>query len=168
MLSVFDAGARERAAAAGARTLDAATRKRIRATVNAELVPLLRREASSRARKPLQRAVAATGRASWWKDIPGVAFGGRRAVTSTGVDGRTVAHGVEYGSDGTRRATFRTRTPDGRPYAVTRHTSAQFRPRTDGGAFVADAALAVAPAVVDRWAELVVEATVEALGGGRG
>lgn len=167
MLSVFDAGARERAAAAGARTLDAATRKAIRATVNAELVPLLRHEASTRARKPLQRAVAATGRASWWKDIPGVAFGGRRAVTSTGVDGRTLAHGVEYGSDGTRRATFRTRTPDGRPYSVTRETSAQFRPRTEDGAFIADAALAVAPDVVDKWATLVVEATVAALDGGR-
>ena len=45
MLSVFDAGARERAAAAGARSVDAATRKAIRASVNATIVDSLRREA---------------------------------------------------------------------------------------------------------------------------
>lgn len=165
MLSVYDAGARERAAAAGARTLDAQTRKAIRKAVAADLVPLVRREAITRARKPLARAVAETARASWYKDVPGVAFGGRRAVASSGVDGRTVAHGVEYGSEGNRRATFATHSPRGTSYSVTRTTSAQFRPRTADGAFVADAAFAAAPVIVDRWADLVVEATVAALGG---
>lgn len=165
MLSVYDAGARERAAAGGAARLDADIRKRIRATVSAELVPAVRRAALAHARKPLARAVAQTGRASFWRDIPGVAFGGRGRVASSGVSGRTVAHGVEYGSEGTRRATFRTTSPKGRAYSVTRETSAQFRPRTVEGAFVADAALEVAPEVVDRWAQLVVDATVESMGG---
>lgn len=165
MLSVLEAGARERAAAAGASSLDRDTRKAIRATVNAVILPAMRREAGSRARTPLQRALVSTARASWWKDIPGVAFGGRRAVTSTGVDGRTVAHGAEYGSDGSRRATFATRSPAGRTYSVTRRTSAQFRPRHEGGAFIAPAADAAADEVVDKWAALVVDATVDALGG---
>lgn len=165
MLSVYDAGVRERAAAAGARNLDRDTRKAIRDTVNATIVPLAVREATSRAGTPLQHAIAATGRPSWWKDIPGVAFGGRRAVTSTGVAGRVLAHGAEYGSDGSRRATFSTRSPAGRAYSVTRRTSAQFRPRHEAGAFVAPAAEAIADDVVQRWADLVVEATVDALGG---
>lgn len=116
-------------------------------------MPAVRRAALAHARKPLARAVAQTGRASFWRDIPGVAFGGRGRVASSGVSGRTVAHGVEYGSEGTRRATFRTTSPKGRAYSVTRETSAQFRPRTVEGAFVADAALEVAPEVVDRWAQ---------------
>jgi hypothetical protein len=165
MLSVYAAGVRERAAVGSAARLDAAVRKQIRATVADELVPAVRRAALARARKPLARAVAATARASWYRDVPGVAFGGGKAVASSGVKGRTVAHGVEYGSDGTRRATFRTRSPRGVAYAVTRETSAQFRPRTADGAFVADAALEVAPRVVDLWAGLVVAATVESMGG---
>jgi hypothetical protein len=165
VLSVYDAGARTRAAAAGARSLDRDVRKAIRASVSRELLPTMRASAMHHARKPLARAVAGTARLSWWKDVPGVAFGGRRAVASTGVDGRTVAHGVEYGSDGTRKATFRTTSPKGASYSVTRETSAQFRPRTADGAFVAAAAEEVAPDVVARWADLVVEATVDALGG---
>lgn len=166
MLSVYEAGRATRAAAAGARMLDRETRKAIRKSVATDLVPLVKREASSRAHKPLARAVAGTARASWWKDVPGVAFGGRRAVASTGVDGRTVAHGVEYGSDGTRRATFRATSPKGHAYSLTRTTSAQFRPRTEAGAFVAGAAEAAAPVILERWAELVVEATVRAYGEG--
>lgn len=165
MLSVDAAGVRERAAVAGASRLDAAIRKQIRQTVADDLVPMVRRAAMTRARKPLARAVAETGRASWYRDVPGVAFGGARPVASSGVRGRTVAHGVEYGSDGTRRATFRTTSPRGVSYAVTRETSAQFRPRTAEGAFIADAALEVAPVIVDRWAALVVAATVDAMGG---
>lgn len=163
MLSVDDAGVRERAAVAGARTLDAQIRKQIRSTVGDVIVDAARREASHRARTPLARAVATTARASWFQEVPGVAFGGTRSVASSGVTGRTVAHGVEYGSEGSRRATFRTHSPAGRSYAVTRRTSAQFRPRHADGAFIADAALAIAPEVVDQWAALVVDAYVESV-----
>ena len=163
MLSVDDAGVRERAAVAGARTLDAQIRKEIRRTVGASIVDAARREASSRARTPLARAVAGTARASWYQEVPGVAFGGSRSVASSGVTGRTVAHGVEYGSTGSRRATFRVHSPTGHAYSVTRRTSAQFRPRHEDGAFIADAALAIAPAVVDEWAQLVVDAYVESV-----
>lgn len=164
MLSVYDAGARARAAAGGTRVLDRETRRRIRASVTRDLVPLVRREALSRAHKPLARAVASTARASFYKDVPGVAFGGRRRVAASGVDGRTVAHGVEYGSDGKRRATFRATSPNGHPYSVTRTTSAQFRPRTEAGAFASGAADAAAVEVVELWAALVLEATVDAFG----
>lgn len=163
MLSVDDAGVSQRAAVASARTLDAQIRKAIRKSVGATIVEAARREAVSRASTPLQRAVARTARASFWQDIPGVAFGGRRAVASSGVPGRVVAHGAEYGSEGTRRATFRVHSPDGTPYSVTRRTSAQFRPRHADGAFAADAALAIAEDVVDEWTALVVDAYVEAV-----
>lgn len=163
MLSIRGASASTRAAAGIVRDLDTDTRKRIKADTRALIVDPMRSAARSRARRPLARAVAGTARASFWRDIPGVAFGGARAVTSDGTPGRDVAHGVEYGSTGTRVATFRTRSPRGTPYSVTRRTSAMFRPRTDGGAFVAPAAEAVAPGVVDAWSAFVIDAAVVAL-----
>lgn len=161
MLSVDDADVAARAAVGSARDLDAAVRKQIKATIGATIVDAARRAAGSAAHTPLARRVAATARASWYKDVPGVAFGGTRTVARSGVKGRAVAHGVEYGSDGQRRATFRTHSPRGHAYSVTRATSRQFRPRHEGGAFVAGAAEQIAPDVVDTWAALVVDAYVE-------
>jgi hypothetical protein len=160
ILSIRGASASTRAAAAVARQLDTDTRKGIKARTRALIVDPMRSAARARARRPLHAAVAATARASFWRDIPGVAFGGTRAVTTDGTSGRVVAHGTEYGSDGTRRATFRVRSPRGRVYSVTRRTSVQFRPRTPGGSFVAPAVDSVAPDVVDAWSDLVVDAAV--------
>ncbi len=163
MLSIRGASAATRAAAGIVRELDKDTRKSIKRETGRLIVDPVRSAARARARRPLHRAVAATGRASFWRDIPGVAFGGARSVTSDGTPGRVVAHGSEYGSDGTRRSTFRVRSPRGRVFTVTRRTSASFRPRTASGAFVAPAAEAVAPSVVDAWSTLVVDAAVAAL-----
>ena len=163
MLSIDDAAVSTRAAAGSARSLEPAIRKEIRKSVGAVIVDAGRREAAGRATTQLQRRVAQTGRASWWKDIPGIAFGGPRTVARSGVSGRVVAHGAEYGSDGHRVATFRTHSPRGKSYSVTRETSRQFRPRHEGGSFASGAAEAIAPDVVDEWTALVVAAYVEAV-----
>jgi hypothetical protein len=165
VLSIFDAGTRERAAAASLRRLDKPTRAEIRRRVGALIVEPMRREAGRRARNARARAVAATARASWYKDVPGVAFGGARAVLSDGTTGRAIARGTEYGSRGDRYQRVTTHTPAGRAYVARRRQTAGFRPRTDSGAWATPAALAVAPDVVDAWAAIVVEATIDALDG---
>jgi hypothetical protein len=163
VLSIRGASASTRAAAGIARELDKSVRADIKSATRALIVEPMRSAARARAGRPLHAAVAGTARASFWRDIPGVAFGGARAVTTDGTSGRVVAHGSEYGSDGTRRATFRTRSPRGTVYTVTRRTSVQFRPRTAAGAFVAPAVDTVAPDVVDAWSTFVVDAAVVAL-----
>lgn len=162
-MSIRGASASTRASAGIVRELDKATRTRVRAQTRALIVEPMRAAARAGARRPLAVAVAQTARASFWRDIPGVAFGGTRSVTTDGTPGRDVAHGVEYGSTGTRRASFRVRSPRGRVYTVTRRTSAMFRPRTDGGAFIAPAVDRVAPDVVDAWSAFVIDAAVDAL-----
>lgn len=163
MLSIRGASASTRAAAGIARELDRDVRKGIKRDVGRLIVEPMRAAAARRARRPVQRSLAATGRASWWRDIPGAAFGGARQVTSSGVSGKVIAHGTEYGSAGTRRATFAVRSPLGRAYSVTRRTSRQFMPRDEGGKMIAPAAEQVAPAVVEAWSTLVIDAAVVAL-----
>jgi hypothetical protein len=167
VLSIDNAGVTERAAVASLRLLDKATRAEIRKQVRPLIVDPARREASRRARTTLAGRVAVTGRASWWRDVPGVAWGGTRPVTHDGTRARDVAHGTEYGSRGDRFQRVSTRSPRGTAYVATRRQTAAFRPRDEDGAYLAPAALAVAPAVIDAWSLIVVDATAHALDGGR-
>lgn len=165
MLSVDDSGVPTRAAVASLRLLDKATRAEIRKRVKPLIVDPARREATRRARTTLADRVAVTARASWYRDVPGVAWGGSRPVTHDATRARDVAHGTEYGSRGDRFQRVPMTSPRGTPYVAVRRQTAAFRPRDEDGAYLSPAALAIAPDVIEAWSGIVVAATVDALDG---
>lgn len=164
MLSIADAGNRERAAAAAVGSLPKHLRKQITDDTRTYAVPLMRREAASRAPDAVSRRIAAAGRLSMYKGIPGVAFGGRAAVTTSGVPGREIVRGLELGSYGERWFTFTRSTPDGGTTSVTRRNTRQFMPDVSAsGRFITPAATAIADDVLVRWTDLVESAVIAAM-----
>jgi hypothetical protein len=164
MLSIRDAGNRERAAAAAVGGLSKSLRKRVTDDTRTYAVPLIRREAAARADDPVSARIAATGRLSVWKGVPGVAFGGKASVTSSGVSGRELVRGLELGSYGDRWFTFARSTPTGGTTQVTRRNTRQFMPDVSAsGRFITPAAEAIADDVLDRWTGLVEDAVIESM-----
>lgn len=158
----MQASQRERAAVAAFGRLPKDLTKRVRADTAAAVVPLMRDAAMRSASTPLERRLAATARYSPYRGVPGVAFGGLRAVTSTGVPGRVLARPVEFGSDGTRRATY----PNAAGTSTTRRVTRQFMPDTlYAGRFVQPAAEQVADDVLGAWLDVVEDAAVDAWNG---
>lgn len=167
MLSIKDASQRERAAAAAVGALPRTLLADLREQTRDYAVPAIRRAAAARADDPVSRTLAARGRLSMWRGIPGVAFGGTAPVTSTGVAGRTIVRGLELGSYGERWFTFRRRTPSGGTTDVTRRNTRQFMPDASAsGRFITPAAESIADDVLSRWVELVESAAVAALNEG--
>jgi hypothetical protein len=161
MLSILQASQRERAAVAAFGSLPKNLQARIRKDTAAQVVPWMRAGAARAASSPLEQRLAATARYTAYRGIPGVSFGGPRAVTSTGVPGRVLARPVEFGSSGTRRATYQARGA-----TVTRRVTRQFMPDTAfQGRFVQPAAEAVSDDVTDLWVGLVEDAMVAAWNG---
>jgi hypothetical protein len=163
----YEASARLKSAYLAVGVLDKPLRKRLKEYGRDEVVPMLMREARTRASgRPVLGRVVGSGRYSEYKGIPGVTFGGKRAVTSTGVPGRILARGAEFGSQGTRTARYRWHSPDGTPYELTRRTSVQFRPDTGyQGHAISPAAEAISDRVLTGWLELVEQLLVEAFDG---
>lgn len=167
MLSIDDAGKRERAAAAAVGSLPKTLAKHVRDETRDYAVPLMRDAAAARARDSVSRQIAARGRVSFWRGIPGVAFGGTAGVTSSGVSGRTIVRGLELGSSGDRWFTFPRRNPDGSTTPVTRRNTRQFMPNVSAsGRFITPAAEAIADDVLAFWLDLVETAMVDAMNEG--
>lgn len=168
MLSINDAGRRERAAAAAVGALPKHLRDDVTKRTREYAVPLLRAEAARRAPAGTASRIASTGRLSMWRGIPGVAFGGRAAVTSDGTAGRSLVRGLELGSQGDRWFTFTRRNPGGGgTHAVTRRNTRQFMPDTSAaGRFITPAAEAIADDVLDEWTALVEGALIDAMNEG--
>lgn len=164
MLSIRDASNRERAAAAAVGRLPRTLLADVREETRDYVVPLMRREAAARADDPVSREIAARGRLSLWRGIPGVAFGGKQAATSSGVPAREIVRGLELGSYGERWFTFRRRTPSGGTTEVTRRNTRQFMPDASAsGRFITPAAESIADDVVERWLDVVERKVIESL-----
>lgn len=162
MLSILQATQRERAAVAAFGSLPKNLQAAIRKDTAAAVLPWMRDAAGRAASTTLEHRLAATARYSAFRGVPGVAFGGARAVTSTGVPGRVLARPVEFGSDGTRTSTY----PNAAGTPTTRRVTRQFMPDTAyTGRFVQPAAEAVADDVTDLWVGLVEAAVVAAWNG---
>jgi hypothetical protein len=164
VLSIRDAGARERAAAAALAGLSRTLQRDVNLASREKITPDVIAAARQLAPNGTSRAVAATGTYAATRGTPGVKFGGSRAVTRSGVPGRVLARPLEYGATGAKRTTFQAHSPRGRLYTVRdKRTTRQFAPRRDGGKFVAPAALREAPKAVVTWTEIVEEAIIAAL-----
>lgn len=163
MLSIADASQRERAAAAAVGSLPKHLAKDVREQTRADVVPMARREAARRAPDDVSRRIAGRGRLSVWRGIPGIAFGGTAAATSTGTPGREIVRGLELGSTGDRWWTFTRRGRTGGTERVTRRNTRQFMPDASGGRFITPAAEAIADDVLEAWTALVEDAAVAAL-----
>lgn len=170
MLSVLaDAPGRVRSAVALASTLDRELTKQLRKDA-AGLAPEMRDAAARFAgRTPIPsaaRRIAATGRYAPYKGTPGVAFGGARAVTGSGVPGRVLARALEYGSDGRRWSDY-VENRGGRQVPVLRRTTRQFVPSSAPmGRWIMPSAEYVAPDVLADWTATVERLAVEMLNGG--
>lgn len=165
-LSLYEASQRERAAVAYLSRLPRDLSAQIRDASRAQVVPMAVRAATARARTGVERTIAAGGRYSDYKGTPGVAFGGARKVTSTGVPGRTLVRPLEYGSDGRRWRDYLERRKGG-TVSVLRRTTRQFTPATPDGSFIAPAMESIAEDVLALWVGIVEDAAVRALDGGR-
>lgn len=172
MLKISEGPTRLRAAVAGVQALPKDMRRELRERTRDVAVPAMRRAAGDyAARMGDPRAVLLAQRATYspYRDVPGIRFGGAKAVTADGIPGRVLARAIEYGSPGTRRVRLLVHTPDGKPYEVVKRTTVQWRPdRGAVGAFVGPAALETAPDVMEAWLDAVEDLTMRAFGGGNG
>lgn len=169
MLSIDRASQRERAAAAALRLLPKTLTKEITEATKAKVVPLAVAAAMRNADTPVMRAIAASGKYSVWRGIPGVAFGGTKAVTSSGVAGRVIVRGLEYGAKGRRETIFRRATPSGGSVLTARRTTRQFMPdRSSNPTAIYPAMEAIADDVLAIWVEVVEDAMVRAFNGEKG
>lgn len=172
MLQITDGPARLRAAVAGVQALPKDLRIELRERTRDVAVPAMRRAATAHAaRTGDPRATLLAQRATYspYRDVPGIRFGGARAVTRDGIPGRVLARAIEYGSPGTRRVRLLVHSPKGTPYDVTKRTTVQWMPdRGAVGSFVGPAALDTGPEVLDAWIDTVEELTVRAFGGSGG
>lgn len=168
MLSIDDASQRERAAAAAFGQLSRDLRRSITDLTRKQVVPLAIAAATRHADTPVMRTIAASGRLSMWRGIPGVAFGGTRSVTSSGVPGRVLVRGLEYGARGQWERLYDRRTPSGRTIRAIRRTTRQFMPdRSASPSTVTPAMLDIADDVLEIWVEHVEDAVVAAMNGER-
>jgi hypothetical protein len=167
VLSIADASQRERAAAAALQSLSRSLIRDINKATATVAIPLVRAEVSARAPSSTARQIAASARTSNFKGVPGVAFGGSSAVTSSGATGRQLVRGLEHGSRALRSTTYLRRGRSGSTHKVTRNALAQFRPQQpDQGAFIGAGALAASEDVLAAWLDVVETAVVAALNGG--
>jgi hypothetical protein len=168
VLSIDDASQRERAAAAAFGRLSRDLKRTITDRTRREVVPMAVAAATRHADTPVMRTIAASGRLSMWRGIPGVAFGGTRSVTSTGVPGRVLVRGLEYGAAGQWERLYDRRTPSGRTIRTARRTTRQFMPdRSANPSTVTPAMLDIADDVIAVWVEHVEDAVVAAFNGER-
>lgn len=166
MLSLYNAGAPERAAAAAVQLLPAKVARELARNVADDAIPALIASATGYARTPVARRIAAMAKSSPFKGTPGVKFGGMGTVTSNGATARSLVRGEEFGSPGNKWSWFTGHSPRGVGFAVHRRTTRQFMPDHSTGSFVYPAAMEIAPGVVDAWTNLVETATIDALNGG--
>jgi hypothetical protein len=165
MLSLYEAGERERAAARAVQLLPVKVARELARQVAADAIPALVAAATARAPDAVARRVAATARSSPYKGTPGVKWGGNAVISSGGGTARELARAAEFGSPGNKWTWFTGHSPRGTGFAVHRRTTRQFMPSHAAGAFITPAALAVAPGVIDAWETLVEAATAAALDG---
>lgn len=165
MLKVTEGPTRLQAVVAAVGTLPKELRAELRRETRVRVLPLLEQAARRAAATQgvLAQRIAARPRVTFWRDVPGVAFGGAGSVTRDGTPGRVLARRLEYGSRGDRVTTVETRSPLGKRYTVRKHTTVPFRPERPGGKFVGPAAEQVADDVVGIWSELVEQQLLEAL-----
>lgn len=167
MLSIDQASNRERAAAGAIRLLSKTLLKDLNQAAKDRIVPLAIDAATARASNPVMRGIVAKGRYSVWRGIPGVAFGGNTSATRTGVPGKVLVRGLEYGAQGRTEAIFQRKTPTGKTITTARHTTRQFMPdRTSNPTTVTPAMEAIADEALTIWVELVEAAVIQAFGEG--
>lgn len=167
MLSITEGPTRLRAVVAAVGELPREVRAELRKQTREQVLPLM--EAAARRHAggdQLAQRLAARPRASFWRDVPGVAFGGAGSITRDGTPGRVLAHAVELGSQGSRVQTVETRSPRGKRYTVRKRTTVQFRPERPAGRFVTPAAESIADDVTQLWADLVDQQVLDAFGEG--
>lgn len=164
-VTIYRAAQRERAAAAYLSTVDKALRKAVTDASKEHILPWARSEAQRWASTPVQSRIAASARWSPYKGTPGVAFGGARAVTSTGVPGRVLARPLEFGSDGRRWRDYIERRRGGQ-VSVLRRTSRQFMPEApEGGRFIGPAMEGITDDVLRLWVSVTEDTVLAAFDG---
>lgn len=167
MLKVAEGPARLRAVTAAVGELPRELRAELRRQTRDVVLPMMeaaaRREAAG---DKLAQRLAARARVTFYRDTPGVAFGGAAAITRDGTPGRVLARRVEYGSQGDRVQTVETRSPLGKRFTVRKQTTVQFQPQRLGGRFVRPAAEGIADDVTAVWVDLVEQQLLAAFGEG--
>ena len=156
MLSIEDGPTQLRAVVAAVGQLPRELRAELRKQTRDVVLPMMETAARRHAAGDvLAQRLAARARASFWRDVPGVAFGGAGSITADGTPGRVLAHAIEYGSHGDRVQAVATTSPRGKRYTVRKRTTVQFRPERPAGRFVTPAAESIADDVQQVWVELV-------------
>lgn len=84
---------------------------------------------------------------------------------SGGLNPKTQSAAVEFGADRSKITTYEARSRKGTVFKVTRHTSAQLRPRRRGGYVVYPTAKAMVPRFASLWVQTVVRRFRDALEG---
>jgi hypothetical protein len=152
-----------------ASTLDRDLTKQLRADalgIMPELRDAAARFAGRTPNPAAARRIASTARYAPYKGTPGVAFGGARAVTGSGVPGRVLARALEFGSDGLRWSDY-VETRRGRQVPVLRRSTRQFVPdAAPSGRWIYPSAEYVAPDVLADWTATVERLAVRMLNGG--
>jgi hypothetical protein len=166
-LSIDRASQRERAVVAAVRLLPKETQRDLRDASRQRIVPMAIKAASAHAETATMREILSRGRYSEFRGTPGVAFGGARPVTSSGVPGRVLVRGLEYGAAGRKESIYRRRVPSGGTVLTARHTTRQFMPdRSSNPTAVYPAVQAITDDVLQVWIELVEGAVLSAFGEG--
>lgn len=165
MLLVSMASQRERAAVAAFQQLDATVKRDVTKATRDLVLPMVTDAAEREARTGTERRIAATARYTAQRGVPGVAFGGTAPVTSTGVAGRVLVRGLEFGAKGNRVRTFTTTSRRGKRFTVRRRVSRQFMPQTPLGSFIYPAMESVTDDVLNLWFITVEDAVVRAFDG---
>lgn len=167
MLSIDTASQRERAAVAAFGLLSRDLQRQVRDETRAKVVPMAVRAATQAADTPTMRRITATGRLSVYRGVPGVAFGGTRPATSSGVPGRVLVRGLEYGGKGRYEKTYTSSSRRGRTYVLRRRTTRQFLPDRSGRPTAIYPAMeSITDDVLELWVQLVEVATIKAFNGG--
>jgi hypothetical protein len=167
MLLLSHASQRERAAVAAFQQLPATVQRDVNKATRDVVVPMAVQAAQREADTATMRTITSRARYTTLRGVPGVAFGGPQPVTSTGVPGRLLVRGLEFGSPGNRVRTIRTHSPKGTPYVVRRRVSRQFMPdHTEHPTAIYPAMESIADDVVDVWVGVLESAVVAAFDAG--
>lgn len=126
----------------------------VRDDVQRNVAPMVVTKVSARARSAGRQGPAVAGTFKATRDrFPAFRGFGATRVTSGKVPAGNLGFGANWGA-GDRTRTYVTRSPLGRPYRVTRHTTRQFGPWTGGGSgdrFIYSTIAAHQKAIEEEW-----------------
>lgn len=167
MLSIGNAPAELRAAAAALRVVEPTLRRELNARARTEMNPVWQAEIRSRLRSPIDRAVIGAGVRIKAGNPPEALAAQSRRRLSGGLDPSTDWAPIEFGGNRGKRTTYRRKSPTGGTHEVTRRTARQLPARDNGGRIAFPALKEVAPRLASLWAATIVRTVYEAADRGR-